>query len=401
MRDVFSGRTVVVTGADHPTGLGAGRALSKHGATVIGATRSLSAATCRSRVWKELVHVRHDPAADPSATWLGTLLRTAETHQTRAFLLPTQDHLVALVSRHRNLLQPDFSFVLPDDEVVQTLLDKTQFYDWARERDLPLPESRIVNDSSALQHALEEMPYPLVIKPLLRTREWNRASPVDKVLRLDDPKQIAAVGFDLFAVAPSYVISQWIEGPDSMVHFCLAYCDEPGRVAASFTGRKLLQYPRMTGSTAIATGTENDELKQLTERLFRLCNFVGLGSLEVKYGPDGRPYITEPTVGRPNLQSYAAVASGCNLQAIAMAHALGMEPPPVEKSRRCVWFEEQGTLELLGTRSDAPVEWRLLLNEGIRAHRFAAAFWSWCDPMPFLALAWHRLRRIMRKLLRR
>ena len=393
--------TALVTGAENPTGLGAARALSQHGARVIGATRSLSAASCRSRAWNELVHVETGAAPDPDAGWLDALVRVAHRFDSRPFLLPTQDNMVALVSRHRDVLKPGFRFVLPDDAVVQTLLDKTRFFDWARAHDLPLPESRIVQDSSALQQALREMPYPLVLKPLLRTREWNRISPVNKVFRLDDPTQINAIEFDLFAVSAAYVVSQWIEGPDSTVHFCLAYCDEPGRMAASFTGRKLLQYPRLTGSTAIAVGTENDEVRELTAKLFHLCNFVGLGSLEVKYGPDGRPYITEPTVGRPNLQSHAAVASGCNLQAIAMAHALDIKWPPLGRKRRCVWVEERGMLELLVTRSHVPVEWRPLLNEAIRTHRFAGAFWAWRDPMPFLELAWGMLRRIMRRLLRR
>jgi D-aspartate ligase len=245
------------------------------------------------------------------------------------------------------------------------------------------------------------MPFPVILKPLYRTAAWSRYSPVDKAIRLDSAADMDRIKFDLFAAAPALILSQWIDGPDSAVHYCLAYC-ERGVMRASYTGRKLLQYPRQTGSTAICVGTNNGEVREIAEETFRQARFEGLGSVEVKYGGDGRPYITEPTVGRPNLQSYSAVAAGCNLHAMALAHALGIElPSPASRRRNCWWVEEGAVLELATSSSDQPVPWRLLGREIVRARRIGGAYWTWWDPGPAAAMMGQKVRRLLNRLLSR
>jgi D-aspartate ligase len=392
-----SGIITVVTGADHPTGLGSGRALTRAGARVIGVTRSPSAAPCRSRVWRPL-----HPLGEESVGWIEGLADLGATLEQPAFLLPTQDHVVADLSRQRAELTEFYRFVLPPDDVVQTFLDKTRFYEWARHFDLPLPASRIVHSEAELRAALHDMPLPVILKPLYRTPAWNRMSPVEKAMRFDAASELDRIRFDLFAAAPALIVSHWIEGPDSSVHYCLAYCERPGEIRASFTGRKLLQYPRQTGSTAICVGTENGEVREIAEETFRHSRFEGIGSVEVKYGADGRPYITEPTVGRPNLQSYSAVAAGCNLHALAMAHALGLEWHSPKRGRRnCWWIEEGAVLELVTSRSGQSVPWSLLGREALRARRIAGAYWVWWDPAPAASLIAHKARRWFRRVLSR
>jgi D-aspartate ligase len=387
----------VVTGADHPTGLGSGRALFRTGARVIGMTRSTSAPSCHSRVWQPLHQLRPNAGED----WIAALLGVGRGLDAPAFLLPTQDQLVADVSRRRAELNEFFRFNMPTDEIVQTFLDKTRFWDWAQQYDLPLPASRVAHDEAELRAAIRDMPFPVILKPLYRTAAWSRYSPVDKAIRLDSAADMDRIKFDLFAAAPALILSQWIDGPDSAVHYCLAYC-ERGVMRASYTGRKLLQYPRQTGSTAICVGTNNGEVREIAEETFRQARFEGLGSVEVKYGGDGRPYITEPTVGRPNLQSYSAVAAGCNLHAMALAHALGIElPSPASRRRNCWWVEEGAVLELATSSSDQPVPWRLLGREIVRARRIGGAYWTWWDPGPAAAMMGQKVRRLLSRLLSR
>lgn len=333
--------------------------------------------------------------------WIEALLETGRNLDRAAFLLPTQDEVVSAVSRHRVQLAPWYRFVLPDDEVVQTFLDKTKFYNWAVARGLPMPASRVVRSKAAVDAALDEMRFPLILKPLCRTAAWNRVSPVDKAFRLEKPADLGRIPFDPLSVTEALLISEWIDGPDDAVRFCLAYCDSPGRIAASFTGRKLLQYPRLTGSTAVCVAEDNEEVRGLTEEVFRQSGFLGLGSLEVKYNAAGRPFIMEPTVGRPNLQSHSAVAAGCNLHALAMAHALGRELPLRRRSqRRCFWVEEAAVFELMTTSAKLPVPWRVLFRELVRARRLAGAYWSWWDPAPMMTYFRRKIGGGMRRLLR-
>lgn len=391
------GRPVaVITGAEHPTGLGSGRAVHQAGGRAWGLTTNTGAAASRSRVWKKLRVVAS------SAERLDALRELARELDGPAFLLPTQDELVAQVSACRAELGEHYRFRYPDDEIVQTFLDKTRFHDWARPLGLPLPESHVVHSEGDLDAALRNMPFPVIIKPFYRTPTWNAKSPIDKVLRLDRPEDRSAIAFDLFEIAPSFIVSEWIPGPDDAVHYCLAYCDAPGRIAASYTGRKLLQYPRGTGSTAICVGVDNGEVRELAEEVFAQSRYVGLGSLEVKYTPDGRPLITEPTVGRPNLQSYSAVAGGCNLQGMAMADALGLDRGPTcAKPRKAWWVEERAVREVMAARDGEPVPWTLIAREWVSSHASGGAYGAWWDPVPMLALLAETVRRGLRFVFKR
>jgi predicted ATP-grasp superfamily ATP-dependent carboligase len=388
--------TAFVTGADHPTALGAARALHAAGATVIGFTHRHEAWACRSRAWAEIRRLSGG-AVDEAAS---EVLSAAEGSNCPIFLLPTEDDMVAEFSRTRDQFPELVRMCCPPDHVVRTLLEKTRFVDWAESRGYPVPRSKVAHSKEELTALLKSFSYPAILKPLVRTPEWQRSSPVEKAIRLEASGDIEGLPFDLFRVAPSYVVSEWIEGDDSDVYFCLAFLDSRSEIVASFSGRKLLQYPRLTGSTAICASNDLPELDVMTADLFRAVGCQGLASLEVKRSAtDGKLLITEPTVGRPNLQSFAAVAAGVNLCGIAMRHVWGQDFSDLLGPRKqCVWIEESGLFEVLTTRTRVPVPVRMILREAVRARRISGAYLAISDPGPFVAMAGNWARNGFRRI---
>jgi len=229
------------------------------------------------------------------------------------------------------------------------LADKTVFGPWARENGFLVPRTRVAHSPEELTAALEELSYPVVLKPSMRSERWLAGGGKKLHYRLDSPTAIAGMPFQPFDVADRYVVQEWIEGNDSDVHFCLVYRDRSGRELAYRTGRKLLQWPVGTGNTAICTTTEDPVLHELTQRLFDRAGLVGLGSLEVKRDRrDGQYYITEPTVGRPNLQSNIATAAGQNLAVLAYHDARGASVGPGRPpSRNALWVNERNLPDAL------------------------------------------------------
>ena len=192
------------------------------------------------------------------------------------------------------------------------------------------------------------MAFPVVLKPSVKSQRWLDAGGRKLHYRLNSPA-VANVPFQPFDVSDRYVVQEWIEGDDSDVHFCLVYTDRSGRELAYQTGRKLVQWPVGTGNTAICTTTEDPSLHWLTEQLFDRAGLVGLASVEVKRDRrDGMYYITEPTVGRPNLQSNVATAAGLNLAVVAYHDARGV-PADMNVSRRrnAIWLNERNLLKAL------------------------------------------------------
>ena len=120
------------------------------------------------------------------------------------------DHLVSIISRNRDALKEYYLFALPPEEMVDTLMEKTRFHEWALGNGFPVPESHVVTCHAALKEVLCSIRYPAVLKPLVRTAKWNKQSPVHKVYRLEKKEDIAKIPFDVFSAVPEILVQQWI-----------------------------------------------------------------------------------------------------------------------------------------------------------------------------------------------
>lgn len=379
--------TVVIAGAESVTGMNAGRALAGKGIRRVGVSANLDAPPSRTRLWDQLVY---SPAGDEN--WIDTLeelgarlLLGPGAGDTRPALLLSSDALVLAVAAERERLSSFYRIVLPSDEALHRLMDKTRFQDWAIAQGFSIPASRIVDTPTMLDAALDAMPYPLILKPLVRTPAWDARFANDKLFVLQSRRTAYPSAAELLALSPRLLVQQWIPGGDEDVLFCLAYADKrDGRVLASYCGQKWLQWPPGTGSTAICGGLEHPELESLSIRLLEQAGLRGLGSVEVKRSPnDGRLYLTEPTVGRNDFQSYLAVAGGVNLTWLAVCDALDLPRPHLTGTARAIWIDEFGMLQ----SARAQRAWRPLLVRVVRRRplRVTCALWSPRDPSPALA----------------
>jgi D-aspartate ligase len=332
---------VVITGADLPAGLGLARSLRDLGVPLYGLAVDRRSPCCRSSAWSDVWPV----AEDSEQGWTEALLKLSTRHP-RQVLFPAQDTVVDIISRNREVLGEHYLFVLPEHPTVQLLADKSAFAPWAEANGFPAPRTHVVSSPDELDAALNDLTFPVVLKPFTRNRRWHDASGRNKAYRLNSPAAVANIPFQLFDVSDRYVVQEWIEGNDSDVHFCLVYRNRSGRELAYQTGRKLVQWPVGTGNTAICTTTEDRSLHRLTKQLFDRTGFVGMASVEVKRDRrDGKYYITEPTVGRPNLQSNVATAAGRNLAVIAYHDARGVSVDTGSShGRNAIWLSESSLL---------------------------------------------------------
>jgi predicted ATP-grasp superfamily ATP-dependent carboligase len=338
LAETSNGRTpVVITGADLPGGLSLARALRDLGVPLYGLALDPRSECCQSSAWTEVLPV----AQDSEPGWVEQLLKLS-ARCSRPVLFSAQDTVVDIISRNREVLEKHYDFVLPDHGTVHLLGDKSEFAPWAEANGFPVPRTRTVESLRELETALDELNFPIVLKPFMRDHRWSAASGRNKAYKLDSPAGAAEIPFPLFEVSDRYVAQEWIEGGDSDVHFCLVYRDRSGRELAHQSGRKLVQWPVGTGNTALCTTTEDAALHRLTQQLFDRAGLVGLASLEVKRDcRDGAYYITEPTIGRNNLQSNVATAAGSNLAVVAY-HDARRGPITAESTprRNAIWVNE-------------------------------------------------------------
>jgi predicted ATP-grasp superfamily ATP-dependent carboligase len=256
----------------------------------------------------------------------------------RSLLFLTQEASVAAVSAERGRLQDRYRFLLAPADLLAQLMDKSRFQTLAAQHDFPVPRSAILDDARAADRAAA-LTYPCILKPVAKSEIWEHR--YQKAYRFESFERLKEFCLALDAQAPPLIVQEWIEGTDSDVYFTLVYRDEAGHTRASFTGRKLRQWPPQVGGTAscIAAPEAEADLSDLTRRFFDAVGFVGMGSMEYKRDPRTNRFVmVEPTVGRSDYQQEVSTLNGINVVRAAYRSLAGLPPlKEVPTSRLKLW----------------------------------------------------------------
>jgi predicted ATP-grasp superfamily ATP-dependent carboligase len=337
----------------------------------------LGQATAYTRLCRKL----HCPDVDNDGL-VDFLIEHGRLGAERPVLLLSQDLAVMIVARHQHALSSFYRFLVPTPEVTDLLMDKSRFGEYATGHGFNVPSTFAVNCADDLEPAVAGLRFPCVLKPIYRNSAWSvRGYP--KGLVCQTASELRAAHTRVSDVQDRFVAQEWIPGDDSNIYFCLAYFDDQSRPVATFTGRKLRQWPLAAGNTSLAEASGIASIKQETVRLFTSLKFRGLGSVEFKRDPrTGEFKIMEPTVGRANLQSETATANGVNLTWIAYANLAGLDCRLTRRRPRgAIWINEYTDLQSGMARV---VRGELSLRAWVRSYRRRRyyAWFSWKDPLP-------------------
>ena len=258
-----------------------------------------------------------------------------------AVLFCASDMSVLAVSKHAERLKPFYRFVMPSYEVTSSQISKRGFCEFARDNSFLVPKTIFFDGKEKIEKIAEEIVFPCIIKPEYRDLQWNEKVPL-KVLHAESKEDFLNTMNKYHLHHTQLVIQEWIDGGDPEVYFCLAYLDRHKKPLALCTGRKLRQYPYLTGSTSVAETVIIPEIADESVRLLTTAGYAGFCSVEFKKSiKDGKYYITEPTVGRPDTQEGICAGTGVDIPHIAYLDALGQDVKPVSNSRTGIkWIHE-------------------------------------------------------------
>ena len=220
---------VLITGADTITGYNTARAIRDLDVGIWGLTSDITSKECTSVYWDRLIKI--EPTAQ---NVLDVLILTGQEYQSghdaknKIILLISQDYVVRAVSSQRNELSKYYHFVLPEHDIVERLLDKTKFHEWAYEAGHSVPGTFMVKDEAELESVLSTIKYPAILKPSERSDLWDYKNSSIKGIRLNCETDLKPYRQDLFKWAPDYIIQEWVPGDDEQVYFCLFYFDSNG-----------------------------------------------------------------------------------------------------------------------------------------------------------------------------
>lgn len=383
MNDINPSNAPAVVVGLNVTGLGVVRSLDKslpRDAPIIGVCESSWQAGAYTRLCDRKYYCRRYG----SDGLVESLIEIGKEFSVKPVLFLTDDATVLLVSKHRERLGPYYHFLLPSEDVVDLLVDKARFARFAEKNGFSVPATFIISDRDDLVRALEEIRFPCFLKPRYRGEQWEKRG-YPKGFRSRTREELISLYDKIRPAEQRCIVQEWIEGSDSELYFCRVFFDDTSRCIASFTSRKLRQWPPEAGNTSMAEPVSCPEVEKETIRLYESLRLNGLGAVEFKRDASDKIYkIIEPCVGRAGTMAEIATANGVNFPLVTYAYLTKMNVPEKVIRRPVRWIQEecdlQSCLHLVRTK-------KLSLRELVQSYAGPKCFalFSRKDPLPLVA----------------
>jgi predicted ATP-grasp superfamily ATP-dependent carboligase len=367
------------------TGLGVARSLGEKGVRVIGLT-------AHRRIYGNFTRYAKTVSCPDSRSQpeelLAFLLKFGRELGSRAVLFPTRDDDLVFLDRYRSQLEPYFSLVMPDSEVLEACLNKWQTYEWAVKTGVAAPRAWTFEDAKGLERIIGEVTYPCVLKAVA-AHHWRKGGNWElvgarKAIAIASPAELRAE-YNAIAKADSRaLIQEMVGGPDDRLLIAACYMSKKARWVAGFNTQKVLQIPEGFGTGCIVQSVARPEIFEPTARLLEAMNYSGVAEVEYKFDDATGEYKLIEINPRPWDQHRLGNAAGVDLMYLAYCEHAGLPMPAVSASVPGHKWIAEDTFVTAAVRSPwqrAPKFSTLLrLGRGKRIY----AIWSWKDPLPSL-----------------
>jgi len=316
-------------------------------------------------------------------------------------LYPTDEYHLELCGEIEDKIR-DFCFIPSDLKRMMELQDKSVQVRLCAEQEVPCPPG-VVLDGAASLCRLRQLELPIIVKPIKRYR-FAGLPDFRKNYIVRTYEDIPTVSRELerwMAEGCRFLASEIIPGDGpGLLYAYNAYCTKNGKITHEWCGRKLSQYPDEFGVFSSASNETANDLCRQGRKLVSAMQLPGIIQAEFKYNAhDGKLYFIEFSF-RSDMWSRVGTLSGVHLQYAQWCEANGL-PFLDEKqdvSRIVHFCNLSFEIENLFRREKY---WKIFRHNVFGGDRFAAAFCSIDDPMPFLTTLKSILRLIARRLFHR
>jgi predicted ATP-grasp superfamily ATP-dependent carboligase len=307
-----------------------------------------------------------------------------QSQPTKPVLYYNGDWDLLVVSRFRKRLREAFRFVVPEERLVEDIVDKARFQRLAEEHDLPTPTSLLLKPGS--DSTSVALRYPVVVKPLTRQHATWKPFTDTKVIQSDTPADLATVWSRLDAAGIEALVQEAIPGPESQIESYHAYVDEDGTVVGEFTGKKIRTYPTHHGYSTALVITDAGDLAELGRDILRRLDLRGVAKLDFKRHPDdGRLYLLEINP-RFNLWHHPGARAGVNIPELVYRDLVGLPRPQALAARPGVrWCSPWRDAQAAWAQNVPLLRW---IPWALTCEAKCAI--SWDDPLPFLGACAYR-----------
>ena len=295
--------------------IGLVRSLGRQGVEVVFVTENPAAHALGSRYVKRVILIESFKTHPMEV--ISTLERYASSQEEKPVLFPTADPDLELISKHRTQLEKLFHFTSPNNEIVETCLDKGRFFRFGVEEKFPLPNTIVPSSTKDLSQCSEGWNYPVILKPA-NPIAWTRPEIQDlvsskKAVLAASPDDLAKLYQSIAKYNPDMVIQEYIPGRDDRLHSVHIYMDRHGHVQAYFVGRKVRTYPAYAGIGCFVVSEYSQILVDMSVDILNKLNYKGIALLQFKRDEKTNKFVLLEINARASSWNHLASHCGVNI----------------------------------------------------------------------------------------
>ena len=292
-------------------------------------------------------------------------------------IFPTNDRMVDVLLTHYSELSDHFRLPFPDGDLLRRLVIKPELSQLASEAGLNVPRSFSITSLESLVNERSNIRFPVAVKPALPMMSF-------KSLRCDDFETLASQVEASARINEPLIVQEWIEGDDRTILFGAYYISSNGKCLASYSGRKLMSYPSLTGHAAATESYDIGKLLEEGSTFLKNLGYWGLCSIEYKgYTPDDARFI-EVTVGRCDWWIMCCGINGVNIPLAAYNDLTGASLPFDNiQTSAYIWHDIEHSFPVL-VENLIKRRWTIADCVKFLMRPKKDAIWDVLDPIPFL-----------------
>jgi len=176
-----------------------------------------------------------------------------------------------------------FCFIPINKKTFLKTIRKDVQYQYCRELKIPIPKSIILNKGNNILEQVQELIYPLIIKPVTRD---DMKTDVFRNLILDTPKSLRenlCLINKFLDKGILFLVSEFIIGDDDKLYSHVGYRTSKGKIVEDWIGHKLSQFPPNNGVVSVGTNQAPDIVRQQGKLILDKMDMHGLFQVEFKY----------------------------------------------------------------------------------------------------------------------
>jgi D-aspartate ligase len=375
-------------GAIHHGAVGIARTLGRVGVPVYAIVEDSFTPLANSRyvskafVWKSW--------PDTATAFLSAMSQIAGAIGRTAILIPLDDLSAIFVAENAKDLKRWFLFPDVPADLPRQLANKEALVSLCQKCGVPCARMVSPRSKGDVHEFVERVSFPILVKA---AQQWQLINDRYSCIVVRNKEALFHVYDQVLSpeMPATIILQEYIPGKDWIYH---GFADAATGLFLSFTGKKLLSYPPVTGSTALGVSIKNETLSLQSESFLKAIGYSGITDMDWRLDArDGKYKIVDcnPRVGQ-NFRMFESedAIDVVRAQYLSLSGASFANCDMIEQR---LFVVESFCLPLLfGWRRAATT---IFFKSSGRRH---LAWWSRDDALPFFVMA---IRLILRVLQRR